>query len=933
MGLRGGAQRFDEAFPSLRPMKVSIRGDLGLQLLALYLLFVGPVVIAAFVLDQIASHRLIADARATDLALAHAVAQETNTNLHHALQSIEQLAAYPAVIEADPAGMEDLFANLISARPDINLVYRLDADGIMLFHYPLNPGSTVGTDFSFREYYQTALAARRPFISHGRISPTTGQPVAAAVMPLRDDRGNFTGLVATNIKLQSLSETLASIAAEYPAEERLEIQIVDSSGRVIAHSDPTFPLAEWELDQPGVRAAVLSGASNNLVARDAAGEEVLYSYVPISRAGWGVVVSRPAAIAFATPRTFHRGVLLIITVFLSIGVFFWIALSRQVIRPLERLTALGRAIGSHRQLSTEQRQVLQRLSERPDQMGYLIRTLVRMEDSIRARLDELSTLLETSAAVVSSLDSRTVLERILEQVERLLGVEKCAIVALDEGRGVFRVQASRGLAGRYNEQVSIDPGEPQSVSMEAIRTGQPIQVSDTEADATFTSLRPRGRLEGFRSALAVPLPTQHAPPSVLLVFRPDPHLFSEQEIDLLTSFANHAAMAIENAALYTRSDARLNEQTRRLEALIQSMEDGLILEDLDGRVLYANRRIGELTALSLEEIIGSAVERPLERLLARGVYKNPEQKEKIRQAVHSALNGRGQRSLELATSDGRRIRYLHIRMFDVTDPQGMLLGRGQILRDVTSIREADRMKSSLIATVSHELRTPLASIKGYTTTLLAEDVQWDLNAQREFLEIISAETDRLSDLVNDLLDVSRIEAGNLKVSRELCQLDELIQRAAQRALPPPGDRLQVDLPAGLPRCYADPQRIEAVLRNLIENASKYAGESSPIYVRVSQQGNDLVFRVEDEGPGIPPEHSERIFEIFYRVENGLVRAAPGAGIGLAICQGFVRAHGGEIWLEPRPRGTCVAFSIPLEIRETPLEEENLFDEIETKHSG
>jgi signal transduction histidine kinase len=269
--------------------------------------------------------------------------------------------------------------------------------------------------------------------------------------------------------------------------------------------------------------------------------------------------------------------------------------------------------------------------------------------------------------------------------------------------------------------------------------------------------------------------------------------------------------------------------------------------------------------------------------------------------------------VEIALQSARQTRFLRMQVFDVTDMDGTLIGRGQILRDITQNRELDRMKTSLISTVSHELRTPLAAIKGYASTLLADDVHWDVLTQREFLNIISKETDRLSELVTDLLDMSRIEGGNLKVSRVACNLKELIDRAAQRAHPSPKDRLKIDLPPGLPVFFADPQRIESVLRNLLENAAKYAGEESPIQVSAHVQAGNLIMRVEDEGPGIPDEDSQRIFESFYRVENGLTRSTTGAGLGLAICQGFVRAHGGEIWLEPRPIGTCVAFSLPLQL--------------------
>lgn len=893
--------------------RISIRRDLGLQLLALYLLFVGPMVLASLTFDHLASQRLEADIKAGDLSLARAIAQETDTTMSHALQAIEQLAQFPAVVQSDPAGMEELFGNLMSARPEVNLVYRLDAQGIMQFHYPTEPGSTVGWDFSFRDYYQKALYKHEPLLSLGRISPTTDQPVATAVMPLWDANNKFLGLVATNIKLESLSNTLTSIAAGHRAEENFQIIIIDAAGRVIARPYPTRDtlLLDMSADLPEIVGAVLTGKSDNLIAPDFSGNDILYSYVPVSNAGWGVIVSRPTSVAFATPSAFHRGVLLLIAAFLGIGLIFWIALSRQVIRPLERLATFSRLIGRQQDISQEQRKALQDMADRPDQMGHLIRSFTRMEDAIEARLNELSTLLQTSAAVVSSLDPKTVLERILEQVEHLLEVKKCAIVALDEDGGVFRAQASRGLSQRYSEQIRIDPREPQSISLRAIRSGQPIQVSDTEEDPTFSAMRPRSRSEGYRSILAVPLNTQHAPPSALLVYRPDSHVFTEREINLLNSFANHAAMAIENAALYARSDMRLQEQTRRLEALIQSLQDGLILENLEGRVLYANRRICEILELTPDEISGAPQEMVMERLLSRAGDGDESKEDKIRQAVQAALSGSGDRRVEITVRESRLTRYLRLQVFDVTDSQGMPIGRGQILRDITKSREVDRMKSSLISTVSHELRTPLAAIKGYATTLLAEDVNWDPQAQREFLSIISAETDRLSDLVNDLLDMSRIEAGNLTVSRVECDLAELIDRAAQRSHPTPGDRLHIDLPANLPTFSADPKRIEAVLRNLIENAAKYSGEGTPIFISAERTARNLIVRVADKGPGIPPEDSERIFQSFYRVENGLNRSTPGVGIGLAICQGFVRAHGGEIWLEPRPIGTCVAFSLPL----------------------
>jgi len=725
-------------------------------------------------------------------------------------------------------------------------------------------------------------------------------------MPIWDTRGRFLGLVATNIRLESLSQTLQRITAEYQVEENFQVIIVDSSGQIIAHPDPEQLLVQVGDDQPEVTESVLLGRSGNLIGQTRDGQETLFSYVPVKIGGWGVIVSRPTARAFSTPRTFTRGVFVALAVFVSVGIFFWIILARQVILPLEKLDSYSQSIRQKEKISERQKQTLEKLSNRRDQVGHLTRSIVGMEQAIQARLNELSTLLETSGAVVSTLDLQAVLNRILEQVERLMGVNKSAIIALDEKHGVFRAQASRGLSQRYTNHLTIDPDEPQSISMRAIRTGESIQISDTEMDATFSALRPRAKSEGYRSLLAVPLKTTHAPPSALLVYRPDPHVFTKREITLLSNFANHAAMAIENATLYARSDMRLQEQTRRLEALVQSMNDGLILEDWNGNVVYANRRVSDITGLPLEEI-GDA---PVKVIIDNLIEKASDPKEG-RSAVRAAFESRGQRSAEISIPQQNRTCWFRLHVFDVTDNNGVPIGRGLLIHDITSDRELDRMKSSLVSTVSHELRTPLASIKGYASTLLADDVIWDEQSQREFLKIISEETDRLSDLVTDLLDLSKIEVGSLTVSRNECDLEEMINRAASRAHPKPGNRLEIILDSEIPILYADPQRIESVLRNLIENAVKYAGPDSPIRIHGDLRGETVIVKVEDEGPGIPPGQSKNIFESFYRVENGLTRTASGAGLGLAICQGFIQAHGGRIWIESRNKGACVAFSLPI----------------------
>ncbi|MCP4140830.1 MAG: GAF domain-containing protein [Chloroflexi bacterium] len=884
--------------------------DLGMQLLFLYLLIIIPALIVLFGFDQLAGRKIRENVKASDLSLARAIALETNLSISKSMQAVEGLSQHSGVLSANTAEMEDVFSVFLQTRPDANLIYRLDESGVMLYHYPIGENPTIGNDFSFRNYYQNALLSKEALVSKGRISPTTNQAVATTVMPIWDD-DDFLGVVATNIKLASLSKTLNEIISTYNPEEGFEIVILDSKAQIIAYPDADFLLQNAKSLLPQVYAPSLAGENGTLIANNDKDEERLYTYAPIPSAGWSVIVSRPTETAFATQIAIHRIAIIVAITFALIGFFIWILLARHVVNPIERLASLSRSIGSTQGVSKEERKKVRALSIRPDQIGYLIRSILRMEESIAKRINEQETLLETSKAVVSTLDPEIVLDRILQQVQKLFDVNMCAIVALDEEQNNFRIRASRGLSKRYAVHIAIQPTDPNSITMRALRSKEPIQISDTKKDPSFTARLPRAEAEGYRSILAVPLTTQHAPPAALLVFRPDPHLFTFAEIQLLANFANHVAMAIENATLYARSDMRLQEQTRRIEALVHSLSDGLILSTLSGNVVYANRRVGELADLSPEELHHTSTNSVIDRLLV-----NTPDRKRIRQEIDNALKNEKEKGVEIPLELNNRKIYLRLQIFDVTDTKKKPIGRGLIFRDFTTDREVDRMKSSLIATVSHELRTPLAAIKGYATTLLAEDVEWDSASQRDFLSIISAETDRLSDLVSSLLDLSRIESGNITISRIECPVEELIQRASKSSGLQESNKLKITLTPNLPTLFADPQRLETILRNLLENAIKYAGEDAAIQVKVSNSEGIFTFCIKDNGPGIPSEESEHIFQSFYRLDASLTRVVSGAGLGLAICQGLVRAHGGEIWSEPQPEGACIVFSIPSELPET-----------------
>jgi two-component system sensor histidine kinase KdpD len=233
------------------------------------------------------------------------------------------------------------------------------------------------------------------------------------------------------------------------------------------------------------------------------------------------------------------------------------------------------------------------------------------------------------------------------------------------------------------------------------------------------------------------------------------------------------------------------------------------------------------------------------------------------------------------------------------------------------------MQDEFISTVSHELRTPLGFIKGYVTTLLREDQAWEREARLEFLQIIDEEADRLRELIDNLLDSSRLESGRLGMTSETTRLVSVIRDAAARIRSiHPDLQLSLELPDELPIIQVDATRIAQVLDNLLTNAVKYA-PGAPVVIRASAQPDAIQVQVRDAGPGIAPEHLPRLFERFYRVP-GRAGGVRGTGLGLHICRKIVEAHGGQIFAESKPgEGTCFTFTLPYDFmpptQETPEE--------------
>ncbi len=238
--------------------------------------------------------------------------------------------------------------------------------------------------------------------------------------------------------------------------------------------------------------------------------------------------------------------------------------------------------------------------------------------------------------------------------------------------------------------------------------------------------------------------------------------------------------------------------------------------------------------------------------------------------------------------------------------------RQQLERKVVEYEELDRLKSDLLSTVSHELRTPLAAIKGYTTMLLDYDRRLRCEEKQEHLQSIDRATDRLTELVDHLLDMSQLNAGLLKLEKQPISISKLIREAvAEAKLTAPRHQIVLNMRKGLPRVNIDAKRIRQVLDNLIDNACKYSKEGSSVVVQAHRGGSELHISVADQGIGIPAGDLERVFDWMYRIEKRLPQEE-GLGLGLSISKGLVQAHGGRIWMESEEgKGSKCSFTLPL----------------------
>jgi len=410
-----------------------------------------------------------------------------------------------------------------------------------------------------------------------------------------------------------------------------------------------------------------------------------------------------------------------------------------------------------------------------------------------------------------------------------------------------------------------------------------------------------------------------------MVFHRKVDFFSAERLNMVKAIAGQVSVSINNAHLYEliRDQAerlgsmlrREQEDASRSQAILEAVADGVLVTGLDNRITFLNSSAEDILDLEEERVVGQSLD------VFVGLFGKAASSwmQTIRTWSEDPQKYQaGDTYAEQLDLQNGRIVLVHLAPVIL---QKDFLGTVSIFRDITHEVEVDRLKSEFVATVSHELRTPMTSIRGYTDVLLMGAAGAMNENQAHFLNIIKNNTERLNILVNDLLDVSRIESGRVTLSpqaldlREVAEdvLDDVLRRSQEENKPM---ALSLDAPKKLPPVNGDLERIRQVMSNLVFNAYHYTPENGTITVRVQpvEDGNRVQVDVDDNGVGIALEDQERIFERFYRGEHPLVLATPGTGLGLSIVKQIIDMHKGRMWMKSNGipgEGSTFSFTLPV----------------------
>ncbi len=545
------------------------------------------------------------------------------------------------------------------------------------------------------------------------------------------------------------------------------------------------------------------------------------------------------------------------------------------------------------------------------------RALAEAMRELKEERDRVETLYRITSQLSASLDLDHVLNRALKLVVEAVGAEQASILMLDQETKQLICRAALGT----DTKLPVG-GKPTRFTLGQGFAGWVAEhheaaiLPNVQQDTRWIPSRNNAQEQG--SAMGVPLIASDQVQGVLMLFHPQPHHFDADHLLLVETAAIQVANAINNAELY-RLIVHQSEQlgntlkaqkveAAKSQAILEGVADGVIVTDTHGQVILFNAAAERILELPRKE----ALRRSINEMLGLYGSQARDWMERVSRWATGKETYPAEEYLAARFDIGEQVVSVHLAPVLM---EKEFLGTVSVFRDVTAEVEAERAKTEFVSTVSHELRTPMTSIKGYVKLLLMGAVGVLTEEQQNFLSVIDSNVDRLTILVNDLLDISRIESGRLALSPSVVQLDEIIEQVIlemqARALDQ-GLDIWADVPPNIPDVVADPDRVIQVLTNLVANACNYTLAGGKVWISVRTNGNQVHVSVSDTGIGISEEDREKIFERFFRSEDTVVQEAPGTGLGLSIVQSLVERQGGQVWVESElGQGSTFTFSIPI----------------------
>jgi PAS domain S-box-containing protein len=501
--------------------------------------------------------------------------------------------------------------------------------------------------------------------------------------------------------------------------------------------------------------------------------------------------------------------------------------------------------------------------------------------------ERLFRLQAVTGTILADLPLERMLRELLARIREIVAVDTAVILLVERVDAPLALRAATGVGSDI--EATVELARREGVARRVVDELQEVELGVADAD----NGNPRRR-QAIRSLLGVPMVVERIIVGVLVVGARAARDFSREEKSLLGLAADRAAIAIENARLYREAEER--GQAARVLGYVA---DGVFLVDAEGVVQLWNPAAEAITGVRAEAVLGRPIEDAIPGWSMVGKVVS----------IASGPTARTGRSTSLPVEIGGRELWLSVA--GVNTVEGTVFA----FRDLTEERRLEELKADFIATVSHELRTPIAAVHGAAKTLERDDIALTEELRARLLAVISEQSERLTNLVDDILLTSQVESGRLVLTSEKVDVVDIARRIVEAARVNAPEQLSVELVASpsLPAVSGDRDKLRQVLANLVANAVKYSPPTGRVELRLEPRDDQLRMAVRDEGVGIPQREQERIFEKFYRVYESMAGGVAGTGLGLYICRELVRRMGGRIWVESSEgQGSTFLVELPFE---------------------